>query len=76
MTSGEITPTADLVDEYGEALESCDVQLRQYGGRQLFQGAIVTISCYQDNGMVKAVLAEPGEGKVLVVDGGGSLHTR
>jgi regulator of ribonuclease activity A len=73
--SEAITPTADLVDEWGEALESCDTQLRQYGGRQLFQGTIVTIRCHQDNGMVKAVLAEPGEGKVLVVDGGGSLHT-
>ena len=73
--SAEITPTADLVDEYGEALESCDTQLRQYGGRELFQGTIVTIRCHQDNGLVKATLNEPGEGQVLVVDGGGSLHT-
>jgi len=70
-----ITPTADLVDGYGEALESCDTQLRQYGGRAMFEGEIVTIRCHQDNAMVKAVLAEPGEGKVLVVDGGGSVHT-
>ena len=73
--SEAITPTADLVDEYGEALESCDTQLRQYGGRLIFQGEVTTIRCHQDNGMVKAVLNEPGEGKVLVVDGGGSLHT-
>ena len=73
--STEITPTADLVDEYGEALESCDTQLRQYGGRAMFQGEITTIRCHQDNGMVKAVLAEPGQGKVLVVDGGGSVHS-
>ena len=73
--SDAITPTADLVDEWGEALQSCDTQLRQYGGRAMFQGEITTIRCHQDNGMVKAVLAEPGRGKVLVVDGGGSLHT-
>lgn len=73
--SAPIKPTADLVDEHGDALESCDTQLRQYGARRVFQGAIVTIRCHQDNGMVKAVLGEPGEGKVLVVDGGGSLHT-
>lgn len=73
--SASIKPTADLVDEHGDALESCDTQLRQYGARLVFQGAIVTIRCYQDNGMVKAVLAEPGTGKVLVVDGGGALHT-
>ena len=70
-----IIPTADLVDQHGEALQSCDTQLRQYGARRMFQGAIVTIRCHQDNAMVKAVLGEPGEGKVLVVDGGGSLHT-
>lgn len=73
--SEAITPTADLVDEHGEALESCDTQLRQYGGREMFEGTIVTIRCHQDNGLVKATLNEPGEGKVLVVDGGGSLHT-
>jgi regulator of ribonuclease activity A len=70
-----ITPTADLVDEYGDALESCDTQLRQYGARLVFEGTIVTVRCHQDNALVKAVLAEPGAGKVLVVDGGGSLHT-
>lgn len=73
--SAPIKPTADLVDEHGDALQSCDTQLRQYGARRVFQGAIVTIRCHQDNGMVKVVLGEPGEGKVLVVDGGGSLHT-
>lgn len=73
--SAPLTPTADLVDEFGEALQSCDLQLRQYGGRPMFQGSIVTIRCHQDNGMVKAVLGEPGEGRVLVVDGGGSTHS-
>jgi regulator of ribonuclease activity A len=73
--SAPITPTADLVDEYGDALQSCDTQLRQYGARRVFQGSIVTVRCHQDNAMVKALLGEPGEGKVLVVDGGGSLHS-
>lgn len=69
------TPTADLVDEHGEALQSCDLQLRQYGARARFAGTAVTLRCHQDNALVKAALAEPGAGKVLVVDGGGSLHT-
>lgn len=73
--SAPVKPTADLVDDYGDALQLCDSQLRQYGARRMFQGTIVTIRCHQDNGMVKAVLAERGTGKVLVVDGGGSLHT-
>ncbi|MBU4337402.1 MAG: ribonuclease E activity regulator RraA [Actinobacteria bacterium] len=67
--------TADLVDRYGEELASCDTQLRQLGGRRTFAGRAVTIACHQDNGLVKSTLAEPGEGRVLVVDGGGSLHT-
>jgi regulator of ribonuclease activity A len=67
--------TADLVDEHGEALQSCDLQLRQFGGRRRFHGPIRTVACFQDNALVKKVLAEPGEGAVLVVDGGGSLHT-
>ena len=67
--------TADLVDEHGEALQSCDLQLRQLGGRRRFHGPIRTVACFQDNALVKKVLSEPGSGAVLVVDGGGSLHT-
>ena len=67
--------TADLYDEHGEALQSCDLQFRQFGGRSRFSGRIATVSCHQDNALLKSVLAEPGEGRVLVVDGGGSLHT-
>jgi regulator of ribonuclease activity A len=67
--------TADLYDERGDELDSCDLQLRQYGGRSAISGRIVTVRCFQDNALVRSVLSEPGEGRVLVVDGGGSLHT-
>jgi regulator of ribonuclease activity A len=67
--------TADLVDQHGEALQSCDLQLRQFGGCRRFHGPIRTVACFQDNALVKKVLSEPGEGAVLVVDGGGSLRT-
>jgi regulator of ribonuclease activity A len=67
--------TADLVDEHGEALQSCDLQLRQFGGRRRFHGSVRTVACFQDNALVKEVLSEPGDGAVLVVDGQGSLHT-
>jgi len=66
--------TADLVDEYGDKLDSCDLQLHQYGARARFHGRIVTVRCHEDNAMLKSVLSEPGAGQVLVVDGGGSLH--
>ena len=68
-------PTADLVDAIGPDVRSCDTQFRQFGGRTQFAGRISTVRCFQDNALLKSVLATPGAGRVLVVDGGGSLHT-
>ena len=69
--------TADLVDEYGEALASIPVQLRSFGRRTRFAGAAVTVKCFEDNALLKQTLAEhpDPQGRVLVVDGGGSLRT-
>jgi regulator of ribonuclease activity A len=69
-----VTGTADLYDEHGEKLGSCDLQLRQYGGRARFHGRIVTVRCHEDNALLRSVLSAPGNGQVLVVDGGGSVH--
>ncbi|MGN9906029.1 ribonuclease E activity regulator RraA [Phytohabitans sp. LJ34] len=66
--------TADLYDELGDALDSCDLQLKQFGARTHFHGRIVTVRCHEDNALLKSVVSEPGEGQVLVVDGGGSVH--
>jgi regulator of ribonuclease activity A len=71
----EPRPTADLVDDIGPDVRSCDVQFSQYGGRSQFAGPISTVRCFQDNAMLKSMLSEPGDGGVLVIDGGGSLHT-
>jgi len=68
-------PTADLVDEIGPDVRSCDLQLRQFGARREFAGPITTVKCFQDNALLKSVLSEPGNGGALVIDGGGSLHT-
>ena len=67
--------TADLVDEIGPDVASCDLQLGQYGGRPMFAGPISTVRCVQDNALLKSVLSEPGNGGVLVIDGAASLHT-
>ncbi len=67
--------TADLIDDFGAELTSCETQFRSYGGRARFAGPVETIRCLEDNGLVKQVLATPGAGRVLVVDGGGSLRT-
>lgn len=65
--------TPDLCDEHGieQALE---LQLRIYGSCEKFHGQIETVKCFEDNSLVKKRLAEPGQGKVLVVDGGGSMR--
>jgi regulator of ribonuclease activity A len=70
----EPRPTADLVDEIGPAVRSCDLQLRQFGGRSQFAGPITTVKCFEDNALLKSVLSEPGNGGVLVIDGAGSVH--
>ena len=71
----EFRPTADLVDDIGPGVRSCDVQFRQFGARARFVGPIVTVRCFEDNALLKSVLSESGGGRVLVIDGGGSLHT-
>ncbi len=45
-----------------------------YGGEMMFAGPIVTLKVFEDNTLVRKVLEEPGEGRVLVVDGGGSTR--
>lgn len=69
--------TADLVDRYGEDLDSISVQLRLFGGRTRFWGPVVTVKCHEDNALLKQTLSTEADpvGKVLVVDGGGSLRS-
>jgi regulator of ribonuclease activity A len=66
--------TADLIDAFESQLQSCDLQFRDFGGRLSFDGPIRTITCREDNMLVRAALSQPGNGSVLVVDGGGVLH--
>ncbi|BCW73298.1 putative 4-hydroxy-4-methyl-2-oxoglutarate aldolase [Arthrobacter sp. NicSoilB8] len=74
MTAPDVN-TADLYDERGEELDSIAVQFQSLGGRTHFSGPVRTVQCFEDNALVKSVLATPGNGSVLVVDGGGSLRT-
>lgn len=69
--------TADLVDAYGEALQSIPIQFRSFGLRTRFAGPAVTCKCFEDNALLKATLSDWPEpaGAVLVVDGGGSLRS-
>jgi regulator of ribonuclease activity A len=67
--------TADLMDQRGDELDSCEIQFTQFGGRARFSGLVRTVRCFEDNVLVRQVLATRGDGMVLVVDGGGSYRT-
>jgi regulator of ribonuclease activity A len=66
--------TADLFDKYHETLEVCALQFRSFGRRSTVSGPCVTLSTFEDHTPVLAALSEPGNGRVLVVDGSGSLR--
>ena len=66
--------TADLYDQHGDALQSVSLQFQDFGGRLSFYGPTRTVKCHEDNGLVKEILSFPGNGAVLVVDGGASLR--
>jgi regulator of ribonuclease activity A len=65
--------TSDLFDETPDA-QTCETQLRQFGGVRAFSGIVETVRCLEDNVLVKRVCGEPGDGRVLVVDAGGSYR--
>lgn len=66
--------TPDLCDGYEGVRIATAGTFRNFGGRKSFGGKIVTVKCFEDNSRVKELLATDGKGKVLVVDGGGSLR--
>lgn len=66
--------TADLSDAHPDKVRVLHLPWRSFGGNPAFGGPVVTIKCFEDNSLVKALAATPGEGRVMVVDGGGSLR--
>lgn len=66
--------TPDLCDAHPDAVHVLETPLADFGGRPHFHGAVVTVKCFEDNSKVKALAGEPGEGRVMVVDGGGSTR--
>lgn len=70
--------TCDLCDAFRDeptALRVLPPLWRDYGGVPAFAGPAATVQCHEDNSIVKLLVESPGEGRVLVVDGGGSLRT-
>jgi len=67
------TATTDLCDAHPE-VQVCEPMFRDFGGRAAFFGPVKAIKVFEDNALVRSVLETKGEGRVLVVDGGGSAR--
>ncbi|MFM7123554.1 MAG: ribonuclease E activity regulator RraA [Fluviibacter sp.] len=71
--------TTDLLDNNEALIQQEQLRIvapmfQRYGGKTAFAGQIVTLKLFEDNSLVRAVLGESGTGKVLVIDGGGSMR--
>ncbi len=71
--------TADLCDKYEDQVRAGQVRVAEpmfhsFGGRDAFHGRIATLKLFEDNSLVRKALEAPGDGRVLVIDGGGSLR--
>ena len=71
MTEPRVPATTDVCDAHPEA-QVCEPVFQAFGGRAAFSGPITTLKVFEDNTLVKQAVEGPGEGRVLVVDGGGS----
>ena len=66
--------TSELCDIYQEDVNVVEPLFSNFGGRSSFGGQIVTVKCFEDNGLLYDLLEQNGRGRVLVVDGGGSVR--
>ncbi len=67
--------TTDICDNHIDEIQIAEpIGFKSYGGRREFSGQIETVKCYEDNTFVRAALERNGQGKVLIVDGGGSTR--
>lgn len=78
MTSTLSFATCDLCDVHKNdgsgAFRVLPPVFRDFGAVHRFFGPVVTVKCFEDNSLVKAAVDSAGNGRVLVVDGGGSLR--
>ncbi len=66
--------TTDLCDAHGDALAVAAPIFSSFGGAARCAGPIATVRCFEDNSKVREALESPGQGRVLIVDGAGSLR--
>lgn len=66
--------TSELCDLYADQVDVVEPMFANFGGRPSFGGQIVTVKCHEDKGLIETTLELPGAGKVLLIDGGGSMR--
>lgn len=66
--------TTDLCDAHDGTVRVVEPMFSSFGGRPAFFGRIATLKLFEDNSLVRTALESFGEGRVLVIDGGGSLR--
>jgi len=66
--------TSALCDVYMDQVDVVEPMFSNFGGSASFAGQITTVKCFEDNGLIRSILEQEGEGRVLLVDGGGSLR--
>ncbi|OUS26383.1 ribonuclease E activity regulator RraA [Thalassotalea sp. 42_200_T64] len=66
--------TSELCNLYADSVDVLEPMLSNYGGRSSFGGIVVTIKCFESNGIISETVEQDGTGKVLVIDGGGSTR--
>ncbi|CAM3427588.1 Regulator of ribonuclease activity A [Xenorhabdus nematophila F1] len=66
--------TSELCDIYQEDINVVEPLFSNFGGRTSFGGQIITVKCFEDNGLLYDLLEENGHGRILLVDGGGSVR--
>ena len=66
--------TSELCDIYQDQIDVVEPIFSSFGGRTSFSGKITTIKCFESNGLIEEVLEEDGLGRVLLIDGGGSVR--
>jgi regulator of ribonuclease activity A len=64
----------ELCDHFPDMVQVAEPMFINFGGREAFGGEIITVKTCEDNSLVKEQLSLPGSGKVLVVDGAGSMR--
>ncbi|AZQ83015.1 ribonuclease E activity regulator RraA [Colwellia sp. Arc7-635] len=66
--------TSELCDIYTDLIDVLEPVFSNYGGRSSFGGKVVTVKCFENNGLIAELVDTDGTGKVLVIDGGGSTR--